>query len=240
MEDIRNRGSTLCHSYTTSAWLRAAVRHQAASPANAACCAGAGHSAAARSKCVAASLSSAAERGPDSQPTQFPRSTIARIWLAASSSGAALTTLADSTLSPSSFHHSGLATSAHAFCVSMLRANAVARPQGLEPTESLRGLRVVPRADEHGTEVEVRCGRVGLQGDCLAVDPGCSAPVLLRAVPDALSHQLIVRVARLSGVPGCLLRNLAMPLLRHPAILSHLPVPLHLLVIHRVPLPSAR
>ena len=40
-----------------------------------------GHSAAARSKCVAAFLSSAAERGPASQAAHNPLSTAARIWL---------------------------------------------------------------------------------------------------------------------------------------------------------------
>eukprot|EP00964_Phaeocystis_antarctica_P019642 scaffold10841_cov57-Phaeocystis_antarctica.AAC.1 len=113
-----------------SAWLR----HQAARPAKPAFTAGAGHCAAARSKCVAASLSSATERGPASQAPHSPLSTRARTWLASSSSGAALTTLADSALSPSSFHHSGLATSAHTFFPSMLKAIAVARAQPSEPT----------------------------------------------------------------------------------------------------------
>ena len=56
-----------------------------------------GHSAAARSKCVAASLSSATERGPASQAPHSPLSTSARIWQATPLSGATLTTLADST-----------------------------------------------------------------------------------------------------------------------------------------------
>ena len=93
---------------------------------------GAGSSAAARSKCVAASLSSAAERGPASQTPHRPHSTKARILWAITSSGAALTTLADSALSPSSFHHSGLATSAHASCTSEMKACAVALPQPFE------------------------------------------------------------------------------------------------------------
>ena len=78
---------------------------------------------------MAASLSSAAERGPASQESSCPHSTTARIWLARRLSGAALTTLADSTLSPSSFHHSGLATSAHASqyaCMMKVRAAALA------------------------------------------------------------------------------------------------------------------
>eukprot|EP00964_Phaeocystis_antarctica_P082758 scaffold51973_cov69-Phaeocystis_antarctica.AAC.1 len=109
---------------------------------------------------------------------------------------------------------------------------------GLE--EPLRGLRVVPRVGERCTEVVVRLGLVGPQGDGLAVGPGCSACVLLRVVPDALSQQLVVRVARLRGEPGHPLRDLASLLLRHPAILRLLPKTLHLLVIHRVPLPRAR
>ena len=52
----------------------------------------------------------------------------------ATSFGAALTTLADSALSPSSFHHSGLATSAHSDCRSMQKALAVACAQSSEPT----------------------------------------------------------------------------------------------------------
>eukprot|EP00964_Phaeocystis_antarctica_P142240 scaffold107473_cov24-Phaeocystis_antarctica.AAC.1 len=43
-------------------------------------------------------------------------------------------TLADSTLSPSSFHHSGLATSSHTFSFSTLKAFAVASAQTSEPT----------------------------------------------------------------------------------------------------------
>eukprot|EP00964_Phaeocystis_antarctica_P017936 scaffold9959_cov66-Phaeocystis_antarctica.AAC.1 len=104
------------------AWLR----YQAASRASSAFAAGAEHNAAARS--------SAAERGPASQALCCPPSTIARISLAAASSGAALTTLADSALSPSSFHHSGLATSAHSSSVSTVKAHAVARPHSIKPT----------------------------------------------------------------------------------------------------------
>jgi hypothetical protein len=49
--------------------------------------------------------------------------------------GAALTTLADSALSPSALHHSDLATSAHASCVSkMLKAHAVTVAHCTEPT----------------------------------------------------------------------------------------------------------
>eukprot|EP00964_Phaeocystis_antarctica_P099471 scaffold65318_cov57-Phaeocystis_antarctica.AAC.2 len=49
--------------------------------------------------------------------------------------GAALTTLADSALSPSSFHHSGLATSAHCFIRSWSKASAVAIAQSFEPAK---------------------------------------------------------------------------------------------------------
>jgi len=97
--------------------------------------AGAGYSAADRSKCAAASLSSAAERGAASQvPPDTPLSTLARMMLALTSFGATLTTFADSALSPSSFHHSGLATSAHTSCSSMSKAHAVASAQSSEPT----------------------------------------------------------------------------------------------------------
>eukprot|EP00964_Phaeocystis_antarctica_P047222 scaffold27313_cov85-Phaeocystis_antarctica.AAC.2 len=120
----------LLHSYMASA-LR---RHKSASPASWAFIAGAVCSAAARSKCVAASLSSAAEGGPASQASHCPVSTMARIWLASTSSGAALTTLADSALSSLSFHHSGLATSAHSCFASISKARAVASAQNSEPT----------------------------------------------------------------------------------------------------------
>eukprot|EP00964_Phaeocystis_antarctica_P064832 scaffold39038_cov62-Phaeocystis_antarctica.AAC.1 len=114
-----------------SAWWR----QKAASTANWAFGTGAWLSAAVRLKCVAASLSSATERGPTSQAPFRPPSTSARMWWACSSSGAALTTLADSALIPSSFHHSGLATSSHTSCTSRLKANAVANAQSIEPTE---------------------------------------------------------------------------------------------------------
>eukprot|EP00964_Phaeocystis_antarctica_P128379 scaffold92156_cov66-Phaeocystis_antarctica.AAC.5 len=119
----------------------------------------------------------------------------------------------------------------------VLRAHRIAL-LGLEVP--LRGLHVVPRAVERFTEVGVRRGLVGIQGDGLAVGLGCSAPVLLRGVPRAISQQLFVRIARLCGDAGLHLRGLASPLLRHPSVLRPLPMPLHLLVIHRVPLPSAR
>ena len=58
--------------------------------------------------CVAASLGSAAERGPASQEPFCPLSPhdASHLVVAITSSGAALTTLADSALSLSSFHHS--------------------------------------------------------------------------------------------------------------------------------------
>eukprot|EP00964_Phaeocystis_antarctica_P063352 scaffold38018_cov59-Phaeocystis_antarctica.AAC.5 len=111
-----------------SAWLR----HEAAFSARLAFATGAVCSAAAASKCVAASLSSAAERGPASQAP--PHRTIARISLVIQSFGATLTTLADSALSPSSFHHSGLTTSSHTFRAKLLKARAVAVAHSSEPT----------------------------------------------------------------------------------------------------------
>ena len=81
-----------------------------------------------RRKCVAASLSSAAEQGPISQASPvIPLSTPARMLLGAAWFGAALTSLADSALSSSSFHHSGLATSLHSSCCSVSKVLAVAR-----------------------------------------------------------------------------------------------------------------
>ena len=79
-----------------------------------------------RSKCAAASSSSAAERGPANQALDIQLSTIARMVMVGSLFGNALTTIADSALSPSSFHHSGLATSAHASCISVMQASVVA------------------------------------------------------------------------------------------------------------------
>eukprot|EP00964_Phaeocystis_antarctica_P132893 scaffold97047_cov54-Phaeocystis_antarctica.AAC.1 len=111
-------------------------------------------------------------------------------------------------------------------------------PLGLEVP--LRGLRVVPRAVERCTEVVVRHGLVGLQGDGLAIGLGCSAPVLLRLAPVALSQQLVPFVARLRGDAGRLLRGLAILPLHHPAILPLLPLLPQLLVKHPVQLPSAR
>eukprot|EP00964_Phaeocystis_antarctica_P113554 scaffold77566_cov63-Phaeocystis_antarctica.AAC.5 len=48
--------------------------------------------------------------------------------------GAALTSLADNALSPSSFHHSDLATSAHCGSFNVSNANAVAFAHISEPT----------------------------------------------------------------------------------------------------------
>eukprot|EP00964_Phaeocystis_antarctica_P161837 scaffold134859_cov69-Phaeocystis_antarctica.AAC.3 len=105
---------------------------------------------------------------------------------------------------------------------------------------SLRGLHVVPRVGERYTEIEVRRGLVGPQSDGLAEGPGCHAPVLLRLVPQALSQQLIVLVARQRGAPDLPLRELASPLLPGPAILRPLPLLPQLLVKRPVQLPSAR
>eukprot|EP00964_Phaeocystis_antarctica_P065091 scaffold39217_cov62-Phaeocystis_antarctica.AAC.2 len=110
------------------------LRHASASKVYRAFPDGALDSAPARSKCAAASLNSAAERGPASQASDIPLSNIARMLCALTSFGAALTTFADSALSPSSFHHSGLATSAHSSCFSMSKALAVALAQPFEPT----------------------------------------------------------------------------------------------------------
>ena len=118
-----------------SALLCAWLRHQPASMAFSAFTAGAVVSAADRSKCAAASLSSAAERSPTfPAAVHYPLSTTARMPLATSWFGAALTTLADSALSPSSFHHSGLATSLHTSSFSRSKAYAVACAQRSEPT----------------------------------------------------------------------------------------------------------
>eukprot|EP00964_Phaeocystis_antarctica_P043571 scaffold25006_cov64-Phaeocystis_antarctica.AAC.2 len=114
------------------------------------------------------------------------------------------------------------------------------RPALLGLEEPLCSLHGVPRAVQRCTEAVVRLGLGGPQGDGLAAGPGCSAPVLLRGVLRALSQQLRVRVARLRGAPGCLLRDLAILLLHHPTILRQPPMHLQPLVIHRVPLPSAR
>eukprot|EP00964_Phaeocystis_antarctica_P109786 scaffold74197_cov63-Phaeocystis_antarctica.AAC.3 len=65
------------------------------------------------------------------------------------------------------------------------RAHQHALP-GLE--EPLRSLHGVLRVGEHSTEVVVRLGLVGPQGDGLAEGPCCSACVLLRLVPRALSQ----------------------------------------------------
>ena len=68
-----------CSLLLTDHMALAGLRHQAARSASWAFIAGAGCSAAARSKCAAASLSSAAERGPASQELDRPASTTARI-----------------------------------------------------------------------------------------------------------------------------------------------------------------
>eukprot|EP00964_Phaeocystis_antarctica_P014449 scaffold7957_cov55-Phaeocystis_antarctica.AAC.2 len=115
-----------------SAWRR----HQSARLAVWAFTAGASDRAVDRSKSVAASSNSAAERGPASQALyDTPPSTSARMLIADSSFGAARKTLADSALSSSSFHqHSGLATSQHSLCCSISKAFAVASAQCAEST----------------------------------------------------------------------------------------------------------
>eukprot|EP00964_Phaeocystis_antarctica_P024164 scaffold13542_cov58-Phaeocystis_antarctica.AAC.2 len=104
----------------------------------------------------------------------------------------------------------------------------------------LGGLHVVPRVVEHCTEVVVRRGLVGPQGDGLAVGLGCFAVVLLRAVPRALSQQRHVLVARLRGTPGHPLRDLTIPLLHHPTVLLRPPLLPQLLVERPMQLPSTR
>eukprot|EP00964_Phaeocystis_antarctica_P039870 scaffold22792_cov64-Phaeocystis_antarctica.AAC.2 len=223
-------------------------RHWSASLEDSAFHAGASHCAADRSKCAAASLSSAAERGPASQALCIPLSTYARMSIAVAMFGAARNTLADSALSPSSVHHVRLGhlvarlqpQHVEGLCRGLCPALRAHRIALLGFKVPLRGLHDVPRVGEHGTEVVVRHGLVGPQGDGLAVDLACSAPVLLRHVPRALSHQLIVRVARLCGKAGHLLRGLAIPLLRRPTILPLLPLLPQLLVKRPVQLPSDR
>eukprot|EP00964_Phaeocystis_antarctica_P113221 scaffold77290_cov58-Phaeocystis_antarctica.AAC.2 len=226
--------SPTCQLYTASA----RRRHWSASPESLAFATGASHSAADRSKSAAASLNSADERGPASQAPHRPVSTMARMLSADSSLGTALTTLADSALSASSFHHSGLLVEdpCRGLCPDH-RAHRIAL-SGLEV--SLCGLHFVPRVAEHCTEVEVRLGPVGPQGDGLAVGLGCFAKVVLRRVPESLSHQFRVLVARLRGVPGLPLRGLAILLPPHPTILLLLPLLPQPLVEHPVQLPSAR
>eukprot|EP00964_Phaeocystis_antarctica_P059456 scaffold35300_cov63-Phaeocystis_antarctica.AAC.1 len=207
---------TACH------WPR--LRHLSASPEDLAFHAGALHIAADRSKCAAASLSSAAERGPTSQARYAPLSTIARMSSADSSFGAARKTFADSALSPSSFHHSGLATSVHSSVRSVSKASAVACAQYSEPT----GWRSLASRN--------RCA-----ASTLCPELESAAP---RAVPQAFGHtgghQLVVLIARLRGGAGLLLRGLANPMLQGPTILICLPLLPHPLVERPVQLPSAR
>eukprot|EP00964_Phaeocystis_antarctica_P125237 scaffold88861_cov60-Phaeocystis_antarctica.AAC.4 len=122
-------------------------------------------------------------------------------------------------------------------CPPLLRALRIAH-RGLK--ETLRGLHVLPHIDEHCSEVIVRVGCLGPQGDGLAVGLACSAPVLLREVTRARTYQFIVHVARLLGDPGCPSRDLAKLLLHHPAILVLLPLLPQPLVEHPVHIPSAR
>eukprot|EP00964_Phaeocystis_antarctica_P037887 scaffold21671_cov63-Phaeocystis_antarctica.AAC.2 len=104
--------------------------HQSARRVSSAFPAGAGHSATARSKYKVRSrlLELRCRARPHLPSAALPvqHQTKARMALAPTSFGAALTALADSALSPSSFHHSGLATSAHSFCRSRSKALAMA------------------------------------------------------------------------------------------------------------------
>eukprot|EP00964_Phaeocystis_antarctica_P028384 scaffold16007_cov65-Phaeocystis_antarctica.AAC.4 len=91
-----------------------------------------------------------------------------------------------------------------------------------------------PLVAEHSTEVVVRRGLVGPQGDGLAV------AVLFRGIPCAISHKPNPLVARLRGEAGRPLRGLAIPLLPRPTILLSLPRLPQVLVERPVQLPSAR
>eukprot|EP00964_Phaeocystis_antarctica_P020332 scaffold11233_cov59-Phaeocystis_antarctica.AAC.4 len=119
------------HAWSASARLR----HLSALLVSSDFRAGAVLSSAARSKCSAASTSSAAERCRTSHTLKCsPLSRIARMLCARTSFGAAFTTLADSALRPSSFHHSGLVTSAQTFSRNKSKAAAAARAHRSEPT----------------------------------------------------------------------------------------------------------
>ena len=228
----------------------ASLRHWFARSTNKTFIARASDSAAARLNLLAASLSSAAEGAPTTQAlyAQCPLSTTARIMFVSTRFGAAPTTLADSALSPSSFHHSGLTTSLHSFIFSMSKAADVACAQpsesaGKRSLASRNRCAASTKCPELLSVVPRFCACVGLiwpQGDDLAKGLSCSAPVVLRGVPRALSQQAKVLVSRLRGAPGHLLCDLASLLLAHPAVLPQLPILLHLLVKHRVQLPSAR
>eukprot|EP00964_Phaeocystis_antarctica_P042685 scaffold24472_cov63-Phaeocystis_antarctica.AAC.3 len=91
-----------------------------------------------------------------------------------------------------------------------------------------------------GAAVRPPRGAPSCRGDGLAEGLTCSAPVFLRGVPRALSHQLVVRIARQRGEAGLPLRELALPLLVHPTVIRHLPLLPQLLVKHPVQLPCAR
>jgi hypothetical protein len=140
-------------------------------------------------------------------------------------------TLADSALSPSSFHHVRLghlgARLVHQQVERPLQwpvPSPASPPESAPfgPKEPLRRLHVVPRVVERCTEVEVRgwaCrdsarwprGRPWLLS-CASRPWKCTAQL-------ALSDQLVVRVARLRSDAGLLFRLLAFPPLPLPAIL---------------------
>eukprot|EP00964_Phaeocystis_antarctica_P139865 scaffold104660_cov60-Phaeocystis_antarctica.AAC.4 len=117
-------------SYILASRKAARRRHSSAREEYSAFPMGASHNAAARSKCVAAFLSSAREQGPAAPP----RSASARMTWDPSSFGIAFKTLADITLRPLLVHHSGLTTSAHSSCRSISKADAVTTAQSSDPS----------------------------------------------------------------------------------------------------------
>eukprot|EP00964_Phaeocystis_antarctica_P071810 scaffold43864_cov59-Phaeocystis_antarctica.AAC.4 len=146
------------------------------------------------------------------------------VWL-----GTALTTLVDSALSPSSFHHPGLATSLHAFSFSRLKAPAVA----LAHFSGSTGKRSL--ASRNRCAASTKCPELDSAAPRLKYAVGWSG---LSAM--ASRHKLLVRVTQLLSAPGLPLRELAHPLLHHPTILVLLPLLPQPLVKRPVQLPSAR
>ena len=112
----------------------APTRHHSALSVNSAFAAGAECSVAPRSKCAAAFLSSAAERGPASQASSCPQHHSPHLVTFKSVRRRPHHPRRQRLLSPSSFHHSGLATSSHATRDSMRNAHVVAFAQPSEPT----------------------------------------------------------------------------------------------------------
>mmetsp|Transcript_15301 Transcript_15301/g.36371 ORF Transcript_15301/g.36371 Transcript_15301/m.36371 type:complete len:218 (-) Transcript_15301:423-1076(-) len=116
--------TTASASASAASMAAALLRREAAVFMRLPFCAGAVVSCAVRSKCVAASLRSAAERGPDSQAVSWAASTSDRI-LCPTSLSVPSTTVFERALRASSFHHSGLATSAHSSTFRLSKAAAM-------------------------------------------------------------------------------------------------------------------